>query len=367
MTDFRPAFAGGGSGGHIAPALAIAEYLRTHQPDPHFAFLCSPKPVDARMIDAANHTPTPIPARPIAGHPARLATGLASLAPAVHSARSALRQHRCSVLAAFGGYVAAPAVIAARTLRIPVCAVNIDARAGLANRLLARLAHRRLAAGYHQDGWEPITPIVRAALLERLEPAHARRTLNLDPDRPTLLITGGSLGAQSLNRFVLTYMRTQTDTLEGWQIIHQTGPAHETEARQTYLELGLPALVQPFFDDMQPLWASADLAITRGGANTVAELWATHTPALVLPYPHHRDEHQRHNAEPLERAGLASIARDFIDPDHNIRAHAHNLGNCLTDRNVRSAMRRAGQRLGPARGTAQLAHVLETLSSHHSA
>jgi UDP-N-acetylglucosamine--N-acetylmuramyl-(pentapeptide) pyrophosphoryl-undecaprenol N-acetylglucosamine transferase len=376
MTTPRPTFvfAGGGTGGHIYPALAVARALRDLTPDPVVRFLVSQRPLDAAILTrelppGGPWSFAPIPAQPFSTRPAGFYRFVTRWGEAVRAARAELRaakQQGPVVLGAFGGFVAAPAAQAARVERVPALLVNLDAVPGKANRWIAGRVRRvltasRLAPGCERPGWEVIPPIVRPEALAPEPPARCRASFDLDPDRPTLLVTGGSQGAGSINALLAALAALPESPLRAWQVIHQTGAKAADAARSAYERAGVRAWVGEFIESMGRAWGAADLAICRAGAGNVAEAWANRVPCVFLPYPHHRDQHQAHNARALADAGGAVIAPDAIDPQANLQRHADTLRALLTDHARLGAMHNALGALGPADGAAQAARALAAL------
>ncbi|MFN0133406.1 MAG: UDP-N-acetylglucosamine--N-acetylmuramyl-(pentapeptide) pyrophosphoryl-undecaprenol N-acetylglucosamine transferase [Phycisphaerales bacterium] len=352
-------FAGGGTGGHIYPALAILEHL--HQPH---LFLVSTRPIDARILAAASEPFEALPAQPIALRPRALLRFLRSWGPSVRAVRRLIHESRARGesphLVAMGGFVAAPAVQAARAERVPITLVNLDAVPGKANRWIARRATTIVSsAAMPGFDWPRVPPIVRAAARAGQPPAACRTALGLDPARPTLLVTGGSQGARSINSLLIEIARCEPAALAGWQILHQTGRDEDDTVRAAYSAASVPAIVAPFIDRMAAAWGAADLAVCRSGANTVAEAWANAVPCLFLPYPFHRDQHQRLNAVPLVDAGAVALATDRIDPAANMQDAGQTLIALLRDPARRARMKAAFAALGPADGAARVAAILK--------
>ncbi len=367
-------FAAGGTGGHLTPMLAVAEALRARGSEARTVFLCSEREIDARVLEPTGQAWTPLPAKPLHLHPWKFATFVTSWGPSVRATRQVIRRLRDDLqalgapprieLVTTGGFVAGPAVQAARVERVGVTLVNLDAHPGKASRWIAPRAARVMTAlpvpehAATRD-WTRIPPIVRTGAGFDADPADARRELGLDPDRPVLLITGGSQGARSLNDFVLALAAREPRRFEGWQVVHQTGGGAVVErAREAWSAAGVPGVVAPYFDRLGLAWGAAALAIARAGAGTVADAWRSATPTVFLPYPHHRDRHQFANAAPLADVGGAWILEDRVDAPANLREHADRLLALLGDAPARARMQNALQKLGPTDGADRVASAL---------
>lgn len=365
-------FAGGGSGGHIAPALAIAERLAEADPAVRTHFACSRRAIDAAMLRSAGASFTPLDAAPLHKTPAGVARFIAAAVRARAQAKQLIRSRHIDHVVLLGGFVAAPVAAAARALRVPVTLVNLDLPPGKANRFCARYVtdiisaipappadpdelRDELAAAFRAT--VVATPVRRRALPGEDRSA-CRRRLGLDPDRPMLLVTGASQGSTSINELMTTIARRHPDWFAGWQILHLAGRSADPSIKTAYSAAQVPAVVLPFLDQMGDAWGAADLAITRGGANSVAEVAAAAVPALVLPYPWHRDRHQWRNAEPLADVGGAIICDDRIDVAANCESIGPVLHDLLTNEPQRRAMRRSLQAHRPGDGAAAIARHL---------
>lgn len=361
-------FAGGGTGGHIFPALAIAEQLHRLEPGCRCACIVSERSIDRRILEPRGVEFFPIPARPFGLRPLVLASFIANWGLAVRTVRDIIRRvHSAGPvrMIAMGGFVAAPAAQAARVERVPLVLVNLDASPGKANRWIARHARRVFTAAetppFESRGWVRVRPIVRAEALAPAPPPECRRLLGLDPDRPVLLVTGASQGAASINHLALALARAQARSLRqaGWQIIHQTGRGGVDAVSAAYRDLRIDALVREFLDPIGPAWGSATVALSRAGAGSVAEAWANRVPTVFLPYPWHRDAHQRRNAEPLERAGACVIEEDLADPERNLARGGAALWSLMQDEHRRARMQAHLSALGPADGAETVARSLQ--------
>lgn len=361
-------FAGGGTGGHIFPALAIADELDRLAPGRTRAlFLVSERPLDAQILGPRGREFAPIAARPFGLRPLTLARFVDSWGKSVRQSRqrlAAARRDGPAVVVAMGGFVAAPAAQAARVERAPLVLVNLDASPGKANRWIARRARAVLtsapAPAFERRGWTRVPPIVRREARASDDRPADRARMGLDPARSTLLVTGASQGAGSINDLLIAMLERTPEVFrrDGWQVLHQCGRGKAGDLESAYARAGVPARVAEFIDPMGPAWGAADLALARAGAGAVAEVWANRVPAVLLPYPWHKDQHQRDNAEPLARAGGAVIETDLIDPQANLERAGKTLGELMRDAARRERMRAGLASLGPADGAERVASAL---------
>lgn len=368
-------FAGGGTGGHIYPALAIAQELAALAPDARFRFAVSRRPIDALILSRETLMGKPVefetlPAQAFGVRPRVLYRFLTNWGAAVRAGRVMIREGPAPVtVVAMGGFVAAPVVQAARVQKCPVVLVNLDAVPGKANRWVAKhagaiLTAAPLAPGHEHPTWTQIPPIVRTQARTTKTPAECREAFGLAPNSPTLLVTGGSQGAGTINQLLEGLARAGSSPLRGWQVIHQTGTPRSSgddesaRLREAYQAAGVKAWVNEFITNMGEAWGAADLAISRAGAGSVAEAWCARVPSVFLPYPYHRDQHQKHNARVLAEAGGALVVTDHIDAATNQFDAGGTIAELLRMPERRDAMRAALERLGPADGAAQVAEVL---------
>jgi UDP-N-acetylglucosamine--N-acetylmuramyl-(pentapeptide) pyrophosphoryl-undecaprenol N-acetylglucosamine transferase len=363
-------FAGGGTGGHIFPNLAIAEQLESLLGRrPRCVFAVSARPLDAQILRDESRAFEVIPAEPFVLRPRGFLKFLNSWGRSVRAARVLLqklkREHGRVDVVATGGFVSAPVAQAARVERVPVTLVNLDATPGRANRWIARHAVRVFTAAEAPGvDWPVIRPLVRAAATAPGDARACRARLGLDPDRPVLFVTGASQGAGTINKLLVALIERHAPDFvaRGWQVIHQTGPRTDAKdienSRGAMKSAGILAIVEAFFREMGVAWGAADLAISRSGAGSVAEAWANATPSVFLPYPYHKDQHQRANAAALVRAGACVVEDDLIDPEKNAGRAGATLLELMRDDAKREAMRAALKSLGPADGANTVARAL---------
>ena len=322
---------GGGTAGHVLPAIATAQALERLRPGIDVEFAGLSGSLEERLVSAAGYPFSVVRALPL---PRRLTPQLLRVVPgvlgAVRHARSLLVETGASGVVSFGGYVALPLSLAARG-RVPLVLHEQNSRPGLANRISARSASH-IAVTFPSSA-ERLRGRARVRIvgnpvqqhLRDLDVSQQRRAaterLALDPNRRTLLVLGGSQGARSINRAV-------TGALEAWralglQVLHLTGERGHEESVGWWRDAGAdpdarnsPIRVLPFLQDMSDAYAVADLAVSRAGATTIAELSVLGVPSVLVPYPHATAQHQHSNALALARCGAAVVIEDrTLSPD----------------------------------------------------
>jgi UDP-N-acetylglucosamine--N-acetylmuramyl-(pentapeptide) pyrophosphoryl-undecaprenol N-acetylglucosamine transferase len=311
----RAILAGGGTGGHVIPALAIANQLKKNY-GAEVLFIGTARGIENRLV-------------PAAGYPLQLvrvgalknvslmtrAKTAFDLPRAVWDAGRMLNEFAPDVVIGVGGYASGPAMLAAVVKHIPTLAFEPNVVPGFANRVVARFVsgaavHFEETAKYFRRAEVTGVP-VRQAFFEIpvLEP-------NKKPGRPpTVLVFGGSQGAHAINEAMIRCLPELRRQAPGIHIIHQTGEGDYNDALAAYHSLadttGESAEVFKFIEDMPAAFAQADLVVCRSGASTVAEITAAGKPAIFVPFPRAADDHQRVNAEVLERAGAAVVVEEL--------------------------------------------------------
>jgi UDP-N-acetylglucosamine--N-acetylmuramyl-(pentapeptide) pyrophosphoryl-undecaprenol N-acetylglucosamine transferase len=337
--------AGGGTGGHISPGIAIAEEIAELAPEFARVFACSTRAVDAQMLAHVGADFVPIAAEGLSLKPARLYRFARAFLEGRAQARELLVKRRARAVVSLGGYVTGPVAIAARALKVPVLLVNLDATPGKANRVVARSAARILTAlptpTMPNFAERVVGMPIRRAAIGTGSVAEARARFGLEPSFKTLLVTGASQGATSLNDLMALLLREQRPAFSGWQVLHLVGKADRAPIEAAYRAAGVRASVVAFTHDMGVAWRAADVALSRAGANSVAEAIHNAVPTVFAPYPYHADLHQRWNAEPYAKDGLALLASDRIEPTQNRATLGAALVSLMTDDSRRDAMRAA--------------------------
>ncbi len=357
-------FAGGGTGGHLFPGLAVAERLQEMADGVGMHFACSDRDFDQEILSRQSVGYTPIRARPWPLRRVEWPLFAWACARSYRQARRLLRERDVRCVLSTGGFVSAPLVLAARHLGIPSVLINLDAVPGKANQWLAQHC-RKVYTVYETDQlaaeveWIPMP--LRWSVIGPDDPRAARRELGFDPDKPLLVVTGASQGAESINQTLIALVDRPDFGAElyGWQILHLAGSGHVEPVQQAYLRVHLDATVLPFSNQMGLVWSAADLAISRAGANSVAEIAANRVPTIFLPYPHHPDQHQRLNAFPLVNAGGALLLEDASDPTENVRRIAGPLIRLMNNAEARQRMRMAlGQEVSDDSAARIASHLL---------
>ncbi|MFN0100862.1 MAG: undecaprenyldiphospho-muramoylpentapeptide beta-N-acetylglucosaminyltransferase [Bryobacteraceae bacterium] len=339
--------AGGGTGGHVIPGIAVARELaaRGHQP----VFIGTRQGMEARLVPAAGF---PIEWVEIGGLKGlslvRRARTVVELPSSVWSARGILRRHHAAGVFSMGGYAAAPVVLAAALNGIPIVLMEPNAMPGMTNRRMARFARRALVSFAEAHPYFPAGRVEFAGLPVRSEFFALPDKPRADP--PVVLITGGSRGSRTLNLATQALTRLLRQPVK---IILQTGREMHAEIAAS---IDAPHVeVVAYIDDMPQAYARADLLVCRSGAGTVAELAAAGKPAILVPYPYAADDHQMANARSMERAGAARVVPDKeMDGPRMLRE----ILACLEDSNLELMARAARAQAKPG-AAARAASLLE--------
>ncbi len=314
-------FTGGGTGGHIYPALAVADKLKSRLAELDVLFVGTETGLEAEIVPQAGYDLKTIP---VEGFPRRLTwrwlvtAGKAGLG--LLQANRIISDFNPDIVVGTGGYVAGPTVLAAALRGVPTLIHEQNAYPGLTNRMLARVVDKIALTTDQADQYfnysektvvtgNPVRPEI---LSKRKLPAY--RELDLDPQRKVILIVGGSRGAKSINQALVDiYSDLQTTD---WQVIHITGKRDFSWVAEKAEQQGLENLeagelrIESYLHNMASALAAADLIVSRAGATMLAEVNACGLPAVLIPYPHAAENHQEYNARALEEAGAAEVILD---------------------------------------------------------
>jgi UDP-N-acetylglucosamine--N-acetylmuramyl-(pentapeptide) pyrophosphoryl-undecaprenol N-acetylglucosamine transferase len=311
----RLVIAAGGTGGHVYPGIAVAREFRRRDPEAEILFIGTHRGLEARILPMEGFRFRPITARGWVGRGWMRGAAAAVLVPwSGFQAVRILREFRPDLVLGVGGYSSGPVVAAAVLLRIPRVVLEPNALPGLTNRWLAPWAQVVFVAFEETKSQVSGGEVVVSGNPVRREIAELS---SAGPERHgppwSLLVTGGSLGARSINRAMIGAAIELAPLGDRIRIRHQTGERDYEETARGYREAGLPSsryAVAPYLDEMGRALREADLVVSRAGATTVAELTAAGKPAVLVPYPHAAHHHQERNARAMEAAGGAVVIRD---------------------------------------------------------
>ncbi len=350
--------AGGGTGGHVYPALALGDALRARGHEVVYAGAA--ERLEGRVAPERGYDfhPVSAPQFPRSGLGAKVRFA-GSLAAAILRSRRLLARLDPDLVLGVGGYIMAPTVLAAWTLGIRRAIHEANVSPGLANRLCARVADLVLLtydatrgrlptpAQVHTVGC-PVNPKVLIS-----DPRAARDRYGLDPDSPVVLVVGGSLGAAALNDLAIASARRSE---RGWQLLWITGPRYHEAALETLGPVPPGVVVVDYEDRMADAYAAADLVVCRAGSSTLAELTALGKPAVLLPSPNVTDNHQEANARGLEAVGAARV---LLERGLDVEQAITDFGRLLADPAALAVMATASKGQGRLDVAQQVADLLE--------
>jgi UDP-N-acetylglucosamine--N-acetylmuramyl-(pentapeptide) pyrophosphoryl-undecaprenol N-acetylglucosamine transferase len=358
--------AGGGTGGHLYPGIAVAEAMQEAMPSVTPVFLCTAREIDRVILEPSGFEFIP---QPIV--PPKLADVLKffrTYRDTRELVNRVLSERTPAAVMGLGGYAAGVAVKFAAKRKIATAILNPDVIPGKANQYLMRYSQticcafeqsRRLIPADHRGKMKVTGCPIRKDILRFPSREEAAARLDIDPRLHTLVVTGASLGAMTINEAMLAL--AGTITLNGWQILHLAGRDHGEAVRGGYREKNIAARVIDFTADMADVWAVADLAVSRSGASSCAELTACGVPSILMPYPFHKDLHQRANARVLSDAGAAVLMDDERDARKNAEKLRPVLESLLYDAPRRQQMSEAARSLGKPNAAAAVAAAVAEL------
>jgi UDP-N-acetylglucosamine--N-acetylmuramyl-(pentapeptide) pyrophosphoryl-undecaprenol N-acetylglucosamine transferase len=342
--------AGGGTGGHLFPAIALAEQLMSDEPQSEVLFVGTTKGLEARLLPELGWPLETVDMSGWAGIGglARLKV-LGKLVKSFAESKEILRRFNPDVVVGVGGYASVPVLLAAKVAGVPYLVHEQNAWPGLANRLLGRWAKRVCLSfseadrAFHSSATVLTGNPVRAAM---------ENCPNLADDQPCLLVFGGSQGARAINRAVIAALPYLTEWQGHLEIVHQSGTLDYEETVAGYKANGWSHVdVQPFIKDMAQAYARATLIVCRAGATTLAELTACGRPSILVPYPHAAAGHQSGNARAMAVKGAAMMMEENdLTPERLAKL----IGGLLHDRSSLISMASAAKRLARFGAAARL-------------
>ena len=344
----RVILAGGGTGGHLFPGLAVARELQQRDAMTEILFVGTEQGIEARVLPRERFKFETIPVRGLKGRGLRGLLDAAWGVPAsFFRSLAIIRNFRPDLIVGLGGYASGPVLLAGRLRGIPCAIMEQNLRPGFTNKVLARFVDRvftsyRESATYFSGG----KVLVMGNPVRWRELPATKRS-----EKFMLLIFGGSAGAHHINLAVMDAMQRLTDIAGELQVIHQTGQADFPAVKAAYDSLPFEAEVLPFIERMDEAYARADLVLCRAGATTVAELTAFGKAAILVPYPYAIYDHQRWNAQALQDQGAAEM---ILDQELNGDLLAGRIRAYVSDRQKIALMGAAARTMGRAEAAARI-------------
>jgi UDP-N-acetylglucosamine--N-acetylmuramyl-(pentapeptide) pyrophosphoryl-undecaprenol N-acetylglucosamine transferase len=355
----RILLAGGGTGGHVFPGIALAEEVVTRHPRSDAVFVGTARGLEAQVVPAAGFPIELVEVKGLKGKGGlAMLHGLLLLPRALLRSLAILRRWRPDIVVGVGGYASGPVVLMAWLLRIPTAVQEQNAIAGVTNRLLGRLvqaaftAFPEAAASFPRRKVHQLGNPIRRQLLENFMHPSAEH------DRVRLLVFGGSQGAHALNMRVVEALPHLADLRERITIVHQTGARDREQVEKGYRAVGFAPDVRDFITDMSRAYAEADLVLCRAGATTLAELTVCRKPSILVPFPAAADNHQVVNALSLVAAGAAVMIEERDLTGELLAAEVRAI---LANPERREQMARAAGHLGSPAAAREIADVCTEL------
>jgi UDP-N-acetylglucosamine--N-acetylmuramyl-(pentapeptide) pyrophosphoryl-undecaprenol N-acetylglucosamine transferase len=350
----RVVLAGGGTGGHVIPALAIAQELKkAHTAD--LLFIGTPRGMENRLVPAAGFELrlVQVGALKNVSLATRLKTSL-DLPRAIWNSRRMLAEFQPDVVIGVGGYASGPAMAAAIMRGVPTIAFEPNVVPGFANRMVA---HWVSAAAVHFEETCKYFPNCHVTGVP-VRPAFFQIPVKAPGSQPTLLVFGGSQGARAINDAMIESLPGLRQRAPALHVVHQTGERDFDRVAVAYAQSNISGEVHKFIDDMPSIFARADLLVCRSGASTVGEITAAGKPAIFVPFPRAADDHQNVNARALERAGAAVV----VEESNLEAAYLVDTITALIDDNARlQRMSEAARSLAHPKAVEEIAAIVEEL------
>jgi len=358
-------FAGGGTGGHIYPAVAVAEQLVKIRPTAKIHFFCSTRDIDEQILGKTGFDYTRLPAKGFSIRPGKFIDFCSSFLASYNIAKEVIAKSKDAVVIGAGGFVSGPVCLAAHKRKVSIGLLNVDILPGRANKIIARWADEIFVqfedtAQYFANNIAKVNVVgcpLRSGFANP-QPNKAIEQLCLDRDKKTLLITGASSGSENINTAVCSLLRKLDTFAKNWQIVHLAGVRNYEKVKSEYGNAKIGHKVLGYFDDMPNLLAAADLVIGRSGAVSIAEFAASGTPSICMPYPYHRDRHQYLNAGKLVEAGAAIIVDDLPNDKDRAEWLWEDLEELMKNKKKRQEMKRSCEAIAKKDASLKVAEKL---------
>jgi len=354
--EFRIIIAGGGTGGHLFPGIAVARKLETMFEMPGILFVVGHKHIESEILSRYGYKVASIDVEGLKGRGWRKGLKvLIKLPKSIFQSASLIRDFSPALVLGMGGYSAGPACLAARLLGLKTAVHEQNSYPGLTNRLLSRIVDRVfISFEESREGFKTRSVFltgnpVRSELFTGVGKEDGDRS------RFTILVLGGSQGAKAVNRAFVETLACLNKMGKDPEVIHQTGKMDHEQVLEDYRNRNLKGEVVPFIEDMVGAYDHADLVVSRAGATTVFELAAVGKPSVLIPYPHAANNHQEINALSLVRAGGAEMIRQ---KDLTGEGMARVLSKYMDDRKSLNEMGESAQKIARPDAARVIAHQL---------
>jgi UDP-N-acetylglucosamine--N-acetylmuramyl-(pentapeptide) pyrophosphoryl-undecaprenol N-acetylglucosamine transferase len=355
---------GGGTGGHIYPALSLIHEIQKQEPESAFLYLGARNGLEQEIVMREN---IPFQSLVITGFKRKISLQniktVMNFFRAVAKAKRLIRTFSPDVVIGTGGYVAGPVVYAAAKLDVPTVIHEQNSVPGLTNKFLSRYVDRvavsmEEAAAFFPQGKCVFTGNPRASEILNGDENKAYETTGLNPGKKTVLIFGGSRGARPVNEAVLSLLKKMGD--KPYQILYVTGEVHYDKVMEEVQHIGLPVnvIIKPFLHNMPDVLAASDLVVSRAGATTIAELTALGLPSILIPSPYVTNNHQEKNARALEKHGAAIV---LLENELNGDRLLDEIDEILTNEQHLTNMKQSAKALGVPDAATKLYQVLDKL------
>ncbi|HYG98613.1 MAG TPA: undecaprenyldiphospho-muramoylpentapeptide beta-N-acetylglucosaminyltransferase [Terriglobales bacterium] len=360
----RVILAGGGTGGHVIPALAIAQELKRRY-SAEIVFIGTSRGIENRLVPGAGYRleRVEIGALKKVSLATRLKT-LFDLPRAILRAKTILDDFRPDVVIGVGGYASGPAMLAAVLSGVPTLAFEPNVVPGFANKVVGVMVSAAAVqfpqtCRYFQRCRVTGVPVRQDFFKVGSAPEHKPLAGCAEQCTPTLLVFGGSQGAHAINQALIDSLDSLQREFPSLRIIHQLGEKDYEQAQSAYLQSGVKAELYPFISDMWEAFRKADLIVCRSGASTVAEITAAAKPAIFIPFPHAADDHQTRNAEALVKAGAAVLLRESeLSPERLVGE----IKSLFADRTKLVKMAEAARRVAHPDAAGEIANMAARLA-----
>ena len=307
----RIVIAGGGTGGHLFPGIAIAEELLDRGNAHKIVFIGTKKGIEHRMLRQFGYELQEIDVEGVKGRGLKALIKVTYQIPhSMWQSRQILKRFCPDVVIGVGGYASGPAVVTARIMGIPAAIAEQNAVPGITNRILSKFVDLVFVTYAQTKEWFPQSKVIVSGNPVRKVFAGGHVQAKEEKQYRQLLIFGGSQGAAAINKNVIAMMPQLQKMKDKLRVLHQTGEREVEMVKQAYEQYGLDAQVTPFIVNMADAYAAADLIICRAGATSIAEITAAGKAAILIPYPVAANDHQTKNAEALAAAGAAVIMNE---------------------------------------------------------